>query len=129
MFDRETAKKLHREIDDMARQIAEKYGYEFKPGSARFSDTEISFGFYFRTTNASGETQFEADYKQHAKTFDLDPDWLHKIIQEGDKKMEIIGLDLNKTKNVVILKEISSGKQYIAPAITVKLWMKYQTGG
>ena len=96
MFDRETVKKLHREIDDTARGIAEKYGYVYKPGSARFSETEISFGFYFRTTNSNGDTRLEADYKKHAKVFDLDPEWLHKFFQDGDKKMEIIGLDLNK---------------------------------
>jgi hypothetical protein len=126
MFDREKVRELQDEINQMARELARKYGIEVIPASASYSKTEARFGFKFLTTNANGETQLESDFKRHAVIYGLSPKWLHQVIQDGDKCLEIIGLDLNKTKNVVMLLEQGSGKRFKAPAEFVKYRMLAQ---
>lgn len=131
MITKETMDVLRRDIDLHLTMVGVKHGLKLQLGGGTYQLSGEGARFRLDITDLTGPTGAqnvdELAFKQRAVWFGLKPDWLHRVFTDevtGDQ-YEIIGLRPRRRKYPVVVKNMTSGKNYIFQAIRVSSSMKF----
>ena len=128
-INRTTLKAIRADLDAALLAVAKKHGILFSLGAIKFSDTEAHGTLRMTATDGDvAEALAETDgsvsqrnliaeqaYKAQAQAFNLSPDWLGRSFKMNGSEFTVVGLLPNKHKNNVLIRRVSTGKQFICP--------------
>ena len=118
MFHADNLKVIQKDILDAVSDVALKHNITITQNGGSVGDLEAVLKFKLNATNDSGESQEEADFRQHAAMYGMNPEWIDEAIENGGKTYTIKGLLMSRRKNVVSVAN-SKGKLFVIPAQAV----------
>lgn len=122
---RQLLRDIRADVDAALVAIAKKHGVLLSMGNASFTAesatmkmniTAADKGTIAAVTSGgvSAKTaKAEADFKRLAKSYGMEPEWLHTSVSIHGRSMEIAGLLPNKRVNCVLIRGAQGG-EYIA---------------
>lgn len=126
MFNRETAKKLRTLVPALNKVLAEHGMAMIMDASITIGDIELSTKVKFVPVAQNGVDPVAAAREQAKKEFELycsqyglKPENFGAKFEYGNGYYEVVGIAPGRGKNVVKIKKIRTGKQYVAPAHAV----------
>lgn len=119
---KEDLKKLRAELDAALPDIAEKLGMKLKVGNGSYDATTATFKIEAAMLDESGKAQTkEARYFElYCEQFGLHKDDLNKTFATPTGGFQVIGILPRSYKFPILVKEISTNKEYKYPAEFVK---------
>lgn len=123
-IDRQLLNDLRPDMEEMLQPLAEKHGINIEIGSGRYGGLTGHLKVELSTTNEEGDDERAVQYKQYAENHGLRKEWLGKSFKIRGESFTVIGLDLKKRKNIVILRRDRDGVEMKAPERTVTHGMK-----
>jgi len=118
MFHADNLKVIQKDILDAVSDVALKHNITITQNGGSVGDLEAVLKFKLNATNDSGESQEEADFRQYAAMYGMDPEWIDEAIENGGKTYTIKGLLMSRRKNVVSVAN-GKGKLFVVPAQAV----------
>ena len=112
---RKLLQDIRPEMDEVLKPLAEKYGITIQVGNGSYGGLTGHLKVMFSTTNEEGEDQRAIDYKRYASLYNLEVEWLIQSFVQGSETYTIVGLDLKKRKNMLVLRRERDGQIRIAP--------------
>jgi hypothetical protein len=109
-FDKKNVGALRPVIEE-ALTVLEKFGLTAEVGFITYGDTNFTTKLKV-TTTSNGESEF----RKYARDFKLKPDWFGKTFQDGKNTFEIIGLNENRSKFPVQIRNTQTQKTLSASA-------------
>ena len=112
--------KFRKDFDSTVKELAKKYNIEIKLGGIRYSETYFSAKIDAKIQGAAGKQ--EVAYERFKVTYDL-PELNTRYISNG-RTFEITGFNPRKSRFPVLVKEITTGKNFCTTVELVKLYSK-----
>lgn len=119
-------KRFQCELEGAIKEVCEKFGLSYAPGSVTYSDTSYKTRLQITTTETEEGKPFNAgaaEFEKHCVWHGIPRDWLNKTFTVRHKKYKIVGWNNRKRKNKVILEDMT-GETFIAPVVFVKAGME-----
>lgn len=127
MIDHTKLKAIRADLDTALLALAKKHGVMFSVGTIKFDATSaratLSMVEMSQPTTAgsadtpapspSAQTFAEESWKKLAASFNLRPEWLGQEFLMNGSKFVVVGLKPEKHKNIVLIRRVSTGKQFI----------------
>jgi len=119
-----------RYVRDEIRALGEQIGVVFELGRIQFDPDEgtgrckLSFALKNNALSGrSGESPMRIDFRNHCAAHGLSPDDLDKEFVCDGSRWQIVGWRPRASKNKVIAKRLSSGKNYVFPPYEIKAFL------
>jgi hypothetical protein len=122
---RQLLRDIRVDVDAALVAIAKRHGVLLSMGNASFRETDATMKMNITLADkatvaavASGgvsakAAKAEADFKKLAKSYGMEPEWLHTAVSIHGRSMEIAGLLPNRSVNCVLVRGAKGG-EYIA---------------
>jgi len=122
MITRTKIQDMRKDIEEALQAVAEKHNCTIKAGNASFNEDSFKLKLEIVENSSDGSTvtQAQVDWKANASSFGLDVDLLGKTVILQNSNYEIVGLKPRSRKYPVLGKDLSNGKIYKFPALSVK---------
>lgn len=120
-FTKESVKEIRQAIDEALATISAKYGCKIKTAKTLTYDAG---SFHVRVEGSAGEGGVDGarrEWELYAAMYDLPVDGFGKRFTTylpGDA-YEVVGIQPRRQKNTVLVKKLSSGKNFLMPAAQV----------
>ena len=119
-FNKTNLKEISKTVIEAVEEALKDSGITVTYGGSRYDSLEANLKIKLTTTSDDGLTSAERDFLDYAKFYELDPDMLGKNIKYAGKLFEVTGLHPNRRKNNISIKNVATGKTFIAPHTEVK---------
>lgn len=126
MIDHTKLKAIRADLDIALLALAKKHGVMFSVGTIKFDATSAratlsmvemaqpTIGAASEEAPATASGTFaEESWKKLAASFNLRPEWLGQEFLMNGSKFVVVGLKPEKHKNIVLIRRVSTGKQFI----------------
>jgi len=104
-FDKRTANRIGDDTMELLTQLALEHGITITRKSGSYGDSHYKMTIEFQTKGKTGLGRHGDDFKLYAASYQLNPEWLGKIVKMNNKVFTIIGLDTAKPKNCIMLED------------------------
>lgn len=111
-MNRELAKKLFSELDNLLKDFGEKNGCNITLASKKFDDVGIYGKVEMKLNSINGLDTEKLEFEQNCFMYGLNKEDYKKKVKINSKVFEIIGFNGKASKNCISIKEISTGKMY-----------------
>lgn len=110
---------IRKDIADALKSVAVKHNMVFEMGRTRYNDMGFKTSLEGSLADENGNSlKKEADWNQAVSIGYVKADWLNRSYDKD--QYIIIGVDLSKKKNIIVIKKKSNDKIYITSTMTVK---------
>ena len=118
-FTKDSLKSLAQDVDKALAEVAKKHGISIRVGNSRYSNLEATMKLELSTTNKSGESQDELDFRSLAPRFGYEADWFGKTIHLSGTAFKVSGLNMKSPKNRINLVRVKDGRGFKCPVSTL----------
>jgi|TARA_R110000787_G_scaffold64357_1_gene145328 hypothetical protein len=122
---RQMLQNIRPEITEALKPLAIKYGIDLSATSGVYGGLQGSIRVVLSATNEDGDDRRAWEYKKYAEDFGLKVEWLNQSYFASPHSYTIIGLDIKKKKNKLVLKR-DDGSIRIAPVSIAIYYMGLQ---
>lgn len=120
-FDRAAVNALAAEVTEALRAVAARHGLTYEPGNGKFDPTRFEPRGSFKVAAGPATETAREEFEAYAGAYGLKPeDFGREFVGAGGHAYRIVGLNINRPKNVVRLLRIKDGVLMCAPAVVVR---------
>tara|TARA_R110000824_G_scaffold400041_1_gene606686 strand:- start:319 stop:753 length:435 start_codon:yes stop_codon:yes gene_type:complete len=119
-FTRDGLRDLAQDIDKALEEVAKKHEISIKVGNSRYSNLEATMKLELSTTNNSGESQHELDFRSLASRFGYEADWFGRTIHLSGTAFKVSGLNMKSPKNRINLVRVKDNKGFKCPVAVLR---------
>lgn len=114
MLTKEKVLDIQQDINCAIQEVAEKHGIQINMGNCRYNKNNATMSLKIATVSNNGNvnTKERENFKNFAIAYGLCPDFLDHEFDHNGNQYKIIGLNTRAHKFPVIVREISTGKNY-----------------
>jgi hypothetical protein len=129
---RQSLRALQADIIAALAAVGAKHGVAITEGGASFSPERATMKLNVlviggaqaadvgeEAQSAPATTGHEQTWVALAKNYGLKPEWFGRTVKMAGSTFRIIGLSPNRTKNVVRIERVSTGKVFVADAASI----------
>ena len=117
MIDARKANAFAARLDKFLAEISKEMDLSFDTPRVRYDGGKIDVAVRLEPANVAIEdTPAGRAFLRYASTYGLDAKWLGAEFVSGRQRMRVLGLNTNRPKNPVELKDVFTGKTYKASA-------------
>lgn len=121
---RHLLQNIRPEITKALEPLAIKYGIGIDATSGVYGGLEGSIKVVLSSTNEVGDDRRAWEYKKYAEDFGMKAEWLNQSFYMRPHNYTIIGLDMGRKKNKLVIRRDSDGKILVSQPSTAIIGMK-----
>ena len=120
---RHLLQNIRPEITEALKPLAIKYGIEINATSGVYGGLEGSIKVVLSSTNEVGDDRRAWEYKKYAEDFGMKAEWLNQSFYMRPHNYTIIGLDMGRKKNKLVIRRDSDGRILVSQPSTAIIGM------
>jgi len=120
---RHLLQNIRPEITKALEPLAIKYGIGIDATSGVYGGLEGSIKVVLSSTNEVGDDRRAWEYKKYAEDFGMKAEWLNQSFYMRPHNYTIIGLDMGRKKNKLVIRRDSDGKILVSQPSTAIIGM------
>jgi hypothetical protein len=120
---RQMLQNIRPEITKALEPLAIKYGIGIDATSGVYGGLEGSIKVVLSSTNEVGDDRRAWEYKKYAEDFGMKAEWLNQSFYMRPHNYTIIGLDMGRKKNKLVIRRDSDGKILVSQPSTAIIGM------
>ena len=120
---RQMLQNIRPEITKALEPLAIKYGIGIDATSGVYGGLEGSIKVVLSSTNEVGDDRRAWEYKKYAEDFGMKAEWLNQSFYMRPHNYTIIGLDMGRKKNKLVIRRDSDGRILVSQPSTAIIGM------
>lgn len=107
-----TLKEFREDFQEAVKSLEEKYGIIIQAKGITYEPSQ----FHFKVEVKNGSTKedvYQSDFNRYCSMYGLNQDDYMRTFTNQGQEYQIVGINPNKRKNSIIIKQVSNGKEYI----------------
>lgn len=121
-FDKHVVKAFISEVNKAIEEVAKKHGVETRYKGGRYDSSTLTAKVEFFIKEVK-EKQNDFEFKNFAKMYGAEPEWLGKTFTDGRKTFKVVGLLPNRRKNCMSIQEVRTGKKFVCAPSFVRRYI------